>query len=247
MPVQVALRAPPGGQFVTRWDRRAPRSWPCQAASTVPQVPCRSQPIPSHRNAPRPRPPCRKYCSLRIRANDGQTGRAAGAGAGGATRGPRPDRGSARARRGRLLVLPYKRIKLRKKKKTSVARGQLGRVQRVTAAHGSRPAASLRLPPLASLLGGPDFLSQPRALHAMQASTASAAPLGVLFPAFPFPFIASLAVGRSKNRGMPLSLAGGVLSGSPQLPFAETHRGHGTARQADISHVLPLLFCQFFF
>jgi hypothetical protein len=188
MPVQVALRAPPGGQFVTRWDRRAPRSWPCQAASTVPQVPCRSQPIPSHCNAPRPRPPCRKYCSLRIRANDGQTGRAAGAGAGGATRGPRPDRGSARARRGRLLVLPYKRIKLRKKKKTSVARGQLGRVQRVTAAHGSRPAASLRLPPLASLLGGPDFLSQPRALHAMQASTASAAPLGVLFPAFPFPF-----------------------------------------------------------
>jgi hypothetical protein len=189
MRVQVGLRGSPGGQFVTRWDRRAPRSWPCQAASTVPQVPCRSQPIPSHRNAPRPRPPCRKYCSLRIRADDGQTGRAAGAGAGGATRGPRPDRGSARARPGGLLVLPYKRIKLRKKKKkTSVARGQLGRVQRVTAAHGSRPAASLRLPPLASLLGGPGLsFAAARAACNAGKHCKRGAPRGPV-PSFSFPF-----------------------------------------------------------
>jgi hypothetical protein len=67
---------------------------------------CRSQPITSHRSAPAVPQVLFAPCSRQRR-----TGQAAGAG--GATRGPRPDRGSARARRGRLLVLPYKRIKLK--------------------------------------------------------------------------------------------------------------------------------------
>jgi hypothetical protein len=119
-----ALRCRPRGQFVTRRDRRAPRTWPCRSSHE------KQATIPSN---PSQRAHLARRAVPSLSARTRRTGRAGAAAAARAAPEPRADPGPARARRGRPETLSL------------LASGQLGRVQRVTAAHGSRRARARRL------------------------------------------------------------------------------------------------------